>query len=336
MFFLMSFLLRRLAQAVVILFFVTFIIFTILRLVPGDPARLVLGPLATQEVVEVMTVRMGLDKPIVVQYFHYVWEVLKGDMGSSFIRPKSGMSGSMTLSDQITLDNIDEASKKLDKAPVLSLILERLPKTLYLAGMTLAFALIISLPIGILAALYKGRLPDTIAVWLGSFMVSIPNFWLAVVLTLLVSIRWGWLPATGYEGPRHIILPAFVLAIELAPVLIRIITISLAGAINEGYMAVGQMRGLSRSRMIWKHASRNASVPLLNVIGIQMGVLLGGVIIIEFVFNYPGLGHLIINAILQRDFPVIQGVAIFIGIVFVVANIVVDYVCSLIDPRLQY
>ena len=337
MVFLMSFLLRRLAQAVVILFFVTFIIFTILRLIPSDPARLVVGPMASEEVLEVMSSRMGLDKPIVVQYFHYIGGLLRGDMGSSFIRTNICMSTSFVLSDKITMENIDEvASKKLDKAPVISIIKKRLPLTLQLAGVTLVFAIILSFPLGIWAAHYKRRLPDTISVWLGSAMVSIPNFWLALVLTLAISVKLGWLPAAGYNGFKYVILPAFVLAVELAPILMRVIVISLSVAMNEEYVAIGQMRGLSRARMIWRHATRNAAVPLLNVLGIQLGVLLGGVIIIEFVFNYPGLGHLIIVAILQRDFPVIQGVAITIGIVFVFVNIAVDYLCSLIDPRLNY
>jgi len=326
--FLASFLVRRLAQAVIIIFLVTVLIFTIVRIVPGDPVRLILGPAATPETVDRMADRLGLHNPIIVQYAHYMRRVvLHGDFGTSFFRPKSGMTvGGSRVEDPT----------RLDRAEVLDLIAARLPLTLQLAGLAIVFAVIIAVPLGVLAGIYHARFPDTFAILTSSVMISLPNFWLGLVLALLIGIKLGWLPAVGYRGFSYAILPAIVLAIELAPVLMRAIAMSLHGALNESYVAEGQMRGLSRARMIWRHASRNAAVPVLNLFGIQLGALLGGVLVIEFIFDYPGVGHLTIMAVLQRDFPLIQGVTILISAIFVFVNIVVDYVSSLIDPRLGY
>lgn len=322
-----SFLIRRLAQAVVIIFLVTILIFTILRMVPGDPVRLILGPMATQDTLDRMAARLGLNEPIIVQYARYMKGVLHGDFGTSFIRPKSGQTTGGGRADDPT---------RLDRAEVIDLIAARLPLTLQLAGLAILFALLISIPLGVLAGIYRMRLPDTFAILASSVMISLPNFWLGLVLALAISIKLGWLPAVGYRGFSYTILPAIVLAIELAPILIRAIGISLGTALNESYVAMGEMRGLSRKRMIWRHAARNASVPVLNLFGIQIGTLLGGVLIIEFLFDYPGLGHLTISAVLQRDFPLIQAITILISVIFVFVNMAVDFVSSLIDPRLEY
>lgn len=321
-----SFLVRRLAQAVIIVFVVTILIFTILRVVPGDPVRLILGPMATQETLDRMAVRLGLHDPIFVQYVRYMRGVLRGDFGTSFVRPVSG---------QTTGGGRPDDPTRLDRANVIDLISDRLPLTLQLAGLAILFALLIAVPAGVLAGIYRMRFPDSFVILTSSVMVSLPNFWLGLVLALVFSIKLGWLPAVGYRGFSYTVLPALVLAIELAPILMRAIGISLGTALSESYVAMGQMRGLSRARMIW-HASRNAAVPVLNLFGIQLGAMLGGVLIIEFIFDYPGLGQLTINAVLQRDFPLIQAVTIVTSVIFVFVNMVVDYISSVIDPRLEY
>lgn len=325
--FVASFLVRRLAQSLVIIFLVTLLIFTLLRVVPGDPVRMIAGPMATQETVDKMATDLGLHDPLLVQYGRYMGRVLKGDFGTSFVRPKSG---------QTTGGGRANDPTRLDRAEVLDLVLDRLPLTLQLAGLAILFALAIAVPIGCMAGIWRTRWPDNLAVLASSVMVSIPNFWFGLVLALTFSIQLGWLPAVGYRGFSYTILPAVVLAVELAPILMRAISLSLGAALGEAYIRAGEVRGLSRRRMIWLHAARNASVPVLNMFGIQLGTLLGGVLIVEFIFDYPGVGHLAINAVLQRDFPLIQAVTILAATMFIFVNMMVDLISSLLDPRLEY
>ena len=325
--YLLNFLIRRLFQGVFVLLIVTFAIFTLLRVVPGDPARLIVGGMAPDEVVAQKAEELGLNDPIPVQFARYLGDIVQGDFGNSFFRPKSGATVGAAAHDDPT---------RADRAEVLDLILERIPLTLQLAALAIFFALLISFPLGIAAGLNPGKWQDRLAFFAGSVFVSIPSFWLAVVLALLVSVHWGLLPSIGYKGFEYTILPAFVLAIEMSPFIIRTLSVSIAQVMQEEFISVAPLRGLRRARIVAAHAIRNASIPLLNLFGIQLGVLLGGVLIIELIFDYPGLGRLTINAVLQRDFPIIQGVAIFMAGLFVFINIAVDLVASFIDPRLEY
>ena len=325
--YLLNFLIRRLFQGVFVLLIVTFAIFTLLRVVPGDPARLIVGGMAPDEVVAQKAEELGLNDPIPVQFVRYLGDIVQGDFGNSFFRPKSGATVGAAAHDDPT---------RADRAEVLDLILERIPLTLQLAALAIFFALLISFPLGIAAGLKPGKWQDKLAFFAGSVFVSIPSFWLAVVLALLLSVHWGLLPSIGYKGFEYTILPAFVLAIEMSPFIIRTLSVSIAQVMQEEFISVAPLRGLRRARIVAAHAIRNASIPLLNLFGIQLGVLLGGVLIIELIFDYPGLGRLTINAVLQRDFPIIQGVAIFMAGLFVFINIAVDLVASFIDPRLEY
>lgn len=323
----LNFLLRRLIQGGVIVFLVAFIIFTLLRVVPGDPARLIVGGMAPDEVVIEKAEELGLNDPIPIQFFRYLGDLAQGDLGNSFIRPKSGASFGGSSFDDPT---------RGERAAVLDLILGHLPLTLQLAATAIVIGLAISLPLGIAGGLNPGRWPDTLAFLAGSVFVSIPNFWLGIVLILLFSVQLGWLPSIGYKGYVYTILPAIVLAVEIAPFVIRTLTVSLAQVMQEEFVAIGPIRGLPRWRIITFHALRNASIPLMNLFGIQLGALLGGVLVVEFIFDYPGLGLLTINAVLQRDFPLIQGIAICISAMFVVINIIVDLAATAVDPRLEY
>ena len=325
--YLLNFLIRRLFQGVFVLLIVTFAIFTLLRVVPGDPARLIVGGMAPDEVVAQKAEELGLNDPIPVQFARYLGDIVQGDFGNSFFRPKSGATVGAAAHDDPT---------RADRAEVLDLILERIPLTLQLAALAIFFALLISFPLGIAAGLNPGKWQDRLAFFAGSVFVSIPSFWLAVVLALLLSVHWGLLPSIGYKGFEYTILPAFVLAIEMSPFIIRTLSVSIAQVMQEEFISAAPLRGLRRARIVVAHAIRNASIPLLNLFGIQLGVLLGGVLIIELIFDYPGLGRLTINAVLQRDFPIIQGVAIFMAGLFVFINIAVDLVASFIDPRLEY
>ena len=325
--YLLNFLARRIFQGLIVLLIVTFAIFALLRVVPGDPARLIVGGMAPDEVVVQKAEELGLNDPIPVQFAAYLGDILQGDLGNSFLRPSSGATVGAAAHDDPT---------RADRAEVLDLILERVPLTLQLAGLAIVFALVISFPLGVSAGLNPGRWQDKLAFLAGSVFVSIPSFWLGIVLALLLSAHWGILPSIGYRGFEYTILPAFVLAIEMSPFIIRTLSVSIAQVMQEEFINVAPLRGLRRGRIVVAHAIRNASIPLLNLFGIQLGVLLGGVLVIELIFDYPGLGRLTINAVLQRDFPIIQGVAIFISGLFVFLNIAVDLAASFIDPRLEY
>lgn len=325
--FALSFLVRRLIQGVGIIFVVSLLIFTLLRVVPGDPVRLMAGGMAPEELIEKIAKDMGLRDPIIVQFGRYMGGVVRGDLGQSFVRPANGAAtGGSSFND----------TTRGERAKVLDLIVDALPMTLQLAAVTLVIALVFSSIIGIAGGLAIGRWPDKLAFYISSIFISLPNFWLGIVLALLLSVKLGWLPAIGYGGFSYTILPAIVLAVELSPVLIRTLVTSVSTQMMESYALVGRVRGLSRTRIIANHVLRNASVSLLNLLGVQFSGLLGGVIIVEYIFDYPGLGLLTINAVLQRDFPLIQGIAIVTSAIFVLINIAVDLVATLIDPRLEY
>ena len=323
--FALTFFVRRFAQGVFIVLLVSFTIFALLRVVPGDPARIILGPMATDEVVENTAREMGLRDPIPIQYARYLGEVVLGDFGTSFIKAKSGgfMGGGR-----------DE--QRGERARVVDLMIDTLPYTLLLAAMALVFTALIALPLGIAGGLTAGRWPDKLALYLSSIFVSLPNFWLAIVLALVVTAQLGWIPSIGYQNMAYAILPAFVIAIEMSPLFIRALSVSIADTIRSPFIELAQVRGLSRRRIIVSHVLRNASIPVLNLFGVQVGALLGGVLIVEFIFDYPGFGLLTVQAVLQRDFPVIQGIAIVSTSFFVIVNILVDFVSAQIDPRLEF
>jgi peptide/nickel transport system permease protein len=329
MIFTLNFLLRRVVQGFAIIGLVTLLIFTLLRVVPGDPVRTMLGPMVAPSVMEQVAQDLGLRDPIPVQFGRYMLQVLQGNFGRSFIRNAQGGS---------TGGSRGEATFDLEnRAPVSELIANTLPYSILLAGMAILFTVMISFPIGFLAGLYSGQWPDRLSLYLSSVLVSLPNIWLGTVLILLLSVWGGWLPAIGYNGPSYAILPALVLAIELAPVMIRSIAVSVANSLHENYVAVGEVRGLRRRSMITHHVLRNAAIPLLNLFGIQIvGMLLGSLFVVEYIFNYPGIGLLMINAVFQRDFPVIQAIAMLSSAVLVCVNIIVDLAATNIDRRLQY
>ncbi len=262
-----------------------------------------------------------------MQFGRYLARLAGGDLGRSYQRPKSGA---------IAQGGVYNDPTRGEMAKVSDLIIERMPLTLELATLALIFALLVSLPLGIAGGLRPGGWPDKLAFFTGSVFVSLPNFWLGIVLALIVTVQLGWLPSIGYQGITYAILPAIVLAIELSPFIIRSLTVSVAQIMREHFIEAAEVRGLGRRRIVWAHALRNASVPLLNLLGIQLSTLLGGVLVVEYIFDYPGLGQLTVNAVLQRDFPLIQGIAIVTSAIFVFVNIAVDVAATTIDPRLEY
>lgn len=325
--FFLSFMLRRLTQGLVIILLVGFVIFALLRIIPGDPVRIIVGPMATETQIAEIAKDLGLRDPLVVQFGRYLVELSKGDMGNSFIKNKSGANVVMGRSSE-GLDN---------KASVFDLIVSAVPYSAQLAAMSVAFALIFSLPLGIAAGLRPDSWINKVSFGISSIFVSLPNIWLGILLILILSTKLHWLPAIGYKGFSYTILPAIVLAIELSAVIVRALSSSVTAVMQETYVQAGVVRGLSIGHMIRHHVLRNASIPMLNLFGAQLGgLLLGSIFVVEYIFNYPGLGLLTINAVFQRDFPVIQGVAILTTAVLILINIVVDLISASIDRRLQY
>lgn len=324
----LSFLARRLSQGALIVFLAALIVFTLLRVGPGDPARMLAGGLSDQASVDALSEKMGLNDPFLVQFGKYVGNVvLHGDFGQSYIRSESGLSVGGGHGDDQTRSN---------RADVLSLIATRLPLTLSLAGLGLALALAISAPIGIYAGLRAGKWQEGVSILGSSLLVSMPSFWIAGLLVLLVSIKLKWLPAVGYEGPRYLILPAVVLAIEMAPIFIRTWSSAISSMTRRDFVRVAPVRGLGSRQIFSRHVMRGAAVPFINTLGVMLTSLIGSLLVIEFVFDFPGLGKLTVEAVLQRDFPLVQAIAIIISAFFVLVNIAVDYVSGLFDPRLDY
>lgn len=325
--YILYFLARRSAQGFIIVFFAVFLIFMIMRIVPGDPVRLMVGGAAPDQVLEKVANELGLKDPLLVQFGRYLKGVVKGDFGTSFIRPKSGGSvGGEAWDDK----------RAHERAEVFDLIIERIPLTLLLSTMAIGWAIIIGIPLGIIAAIKQGGWIDKFANAFVSVSISVPNFWLGIILMLIVSIKLNILPSVGYKGFSYVILPSFAVSLELAPILLRTIRASMIDVLQMNFVKVAKARGLSFFSIIMKHCVRNSLVPLLNVLGVQIGILLGGVIVVEFVFNYPGLGLLTIYSVLQRDFPLIQGIVILFASVFVFINIIVDLLCSYVDRRITF
>jgi len=321
------FLARRSAQGLIIVFFAVFFIFMVMRIVPGDPVRLMVGGAAPDQVLQKVAKELGLKDPLLVQFGRYLKGIVQGDFGNSFIRPKSGGSvGGEAWDDK----------RAHARAEVFDLIVERIPLTLLLAGMAMGWAILLGIPLGIMAALRQGGWVDKFANAFVSVSISVPNFWLGIILMLIVSIRLKILPSVGYKGLSYVILPSFAVSLELAPILLRTIRSSMIDVLQMNFVKVAKARGLSSWSIIMKHCFRNSLIPLLNVLGVQIGILLGGVIVVEYVFNYPGLGLLTIYAVLQRDFPLIQGIVILFAGVFVFINIIVDLLCSYVDRRLTF
>ena len=324
--YILSYLIKRLGQGLFIVAFTSMVIFTLLRVVPGDPVRLIVGGMAPADVVERVAKDMGLRDPIPVQYARYFGEVMLGDLGRSYVRPQNGMivSGGQF---------IDPTTSNMAK--VSSLIADRLPLTLALGAAAIFMAIAFAFPLGLAAGLYPQSIGAKLAFFVQSIFVSIPNFWLAIVLIFYLSVQLRWLPALGYQGPSYIFLPAFVLAVEISPVLIRALSVSIAQTMQAEFVTEARVRGLPEKQIILGHGLRNAAVPLMNLLGIQLSSLIGGVLVIEYIFDYPGLGQLTVMAVANRDFPLVQGIAILTSAVFVLINILVDLASFSIDPRVE-
>ena len=310
----MAFIVRRLLLTIPVLLLVTLIVFSLLHLLPGDPATVILGQEATQEAIDAMRLELGLNKPLVVQYFDWLGKILQGDFGRSLI----------------------------DRTPVSKLILQRLPATLELTLGSFRVAVLIAFPAGILSAVRPGKWIDHFCTALALGGLSIPHFWLGMIFIVVFAVKLGWLPASGYvpfsEDPlgnlQAMIMPMVATGLRESAVLMRMLRSSLLEVVEADYIRTAYSKGLSERAIIVGHALRNAMVPVLTTSGLVIASLLGGLVITETIFSIPGYGKLIVESIFNRDFVTVQG-AILVSALFVVfINILVDILYTFIDPRI--
>jgi ABC-type dipeptide/oligopeptide/nickel transport system permease component len=304
----LGYLLQRTLQMLLVVFGVVTLTFFVLRLASGDPARLMNRPGTPEDLIQQTRVRIGTDKPILVQYTDYVTNLARGDLGDSF------------HGDQRVAEELAEA----------------LPNTLYLGVITIIVASILGLGLGISAALRPNGWLDRAILFYVALAQATPSFWLGVVLVLFFSIRLRWLPAIDMVSPASFVLPVITLAVTLSPLLIRAVRQAFLETLNEDYIRAAHARGLPGRQVLFTHTLKVAAIPLVTLIGLQAGFVLGGAYVVESIFNWPGIGKLTLDAIAGRDFPMIQGAVLVVAVVFVFVNFAVDIVYALLDPRIRY
>jgi peptide/nickel transport system permease protein len=311
----LRFVARRVAYSLVVLVGVLIVVFALVHLVPGDPVRIALGTRYTPEAYDALRTASGLDRPIVEQFFGYLASAARGDLGVSF---RNG-------------------------DPVAEILVERLPATVSLAVVGILIALFIALPAGIWSALREGRVSDAIVRVTSQFGVSVPDFWMAILFIALFSTTLGWFPTSGYRplfgDPAgwlsHVVLPGLTVGLVAGAIMTRYVRSAVLDVAAMGYVRTARSKGLSPTVVTFRHTVRNALVPILTITGIQLATILGGVIVVEVVFAWPGLGRLVYNAVSARDYPVIQGAVLLIAALFLLINLVVDLLYAVVDPRIR-
>jgi peptide/nickel transport system permease protein len=283
------------------------IVFVVIRVIPGDPALVIAGIDASQSDIDAIRAKLGTDEPILSQYFNWIWDVMRFDFGESMI---SGQ-------------------------PVIRLILERFPLTLSLALMGIVISIIIAIPLGVVSAVKRWSFWDYLGMIFSQVGMAVPSFWLAILLLLLFSVKFKIFPLFGSGTLMHLILPAISLGIARAAVLLRLTRASMAEELSKEYVVAARSKGLTERMVHYKHALKNALLPVITIGGIQLGYMLGGAIIIEQVFSLPGLGRLFLFGVYQRDFPLIQGGVVFVAFVFSLINFLVDMVYSVLNPKIR-
>ena len=311
-----EFLARRLLVLIPVLFFMSVIVFGVLRLIPGDPVDVMMGAdQVDAQTRQALRHELGLDLSLPHQYLRWVGRVVRGDLGRSVRNRES----------------------------VVALIADKLPKTLLLTAASSLVALVVALPLGILAAVRRNTGADYAAMVFALLGVSVPNFFLGILLVLAFAVGLGWLPSQGYasvvvqpvQALQYLLLPALTLGLAMAGVVTRMVRSSVLEAIGQDYVRTARAKGLSERGVVWKHALKNALIPTVTVVGLQFGTLLGGAVVVEQVFSWPGIGWLVVQSIFARDYPVVQGVTLVVGVLFVVINTTVDVMYSVLDPRVR-
>lgn len=312
----LNFLLRRGLATVPVLLIVAVIVFLLLRMTPGDPAAAIAGDAASVQDIERIRAQLGLDAPIVSQFFGWLGHVLRGDLGYSFFY----------------------------KMSVTDLIGQRLEPTLSVAAVTVVLTVLIAVPLGVLAASRRGGLLDRFIMSASVLGFSVPVFVAGYLMIWLFSMQLGWLPSQGYNriaegvGPwlRNLVLPCVTLAVMYAALIARVTRAAVSEALTEDYVRTARAKGIPEWRMLTRHALANAAVPIATIIGLSVAGLIGGVVVTETIYAIPGLGQLTVDAVLSRDYPLIQGITLFFSLVYVVVNLLVDLSYLLLDPRIRY
>jgi len=300
-------LVRRLLLVIPVVWAVVTLVFLLMHLVPGDPVLAFLGETATPEQVAEMRHRFGLDRPLLEQYAAYWKQVLRGDLGVTFV----------------------------DRRPVAEKILARYPATLQLAVAALLVAVLIAIPLGVTAARHHGGIRDAVASVVALLGIALPNFALGPLLILLFSVKFGLLPPSGFGDPVHLVLPALTLGAALAAILTRLVRTSVLEELHQDYVKTARAKGLDERTVIYRHVLRNGLIPVITIVGLQFGVLLGGAIITERIFNWPGIGTLTIEAIAARDYPLVQGCLLVIALTYILVNTATDLLYRVLDPRIK-
>lgn len=300
--------LKRLLLALPVLLGVSVVVFVAIRLIPGDPALLMAGQAATQEVVQQIRTSLGLDQPLPVQYLYFLRNVIRGDLGRSLF----------------------------NGAPVVEELAQRFPRTVRLALASILVASLIGIPSGVFAATRRSSWVDTLVMVVALAGVSVPVFWLGLNLILVFSVRLQWLPAFGYETWRHLLLPSVTLGAASAAIVARMTRSAMLEVLSQEYVRTARAKGLGERVVVNRHALRNALIPVVTILGLQLGTLLSGAVLTETVFAWPGIGRLLVEAVLARDYPVIQGATLLIAATFVALNVLVDVLYGLLDPRIRY
>ena len=304
----LNYVLKRLLGLIPTLLIVAVLVFLFVHLLPGDPARLIAGPEADEQVIGLVRQQLGLDRPLYIQFGHYIVNVLQGDFGISM------------------------ASRR----PVVEEIASRFFPTFWLTIASMTWAMLFGLVAGIAAAVWRNRWPDRLGMALAVTGISFPAFVLGMLLMQVFSVELGWLPTVGADSWRHYILPSITLGAAVAAVMARFTRASFVDVLNEDYMRTARAKGLSEKWVILKHGLRNALIPVITMMGLQFGFLLGGSIVVEKVFNWPGLGRLLVDSVDMRDYPVIQAEVLLFSLEFILINLVVDVLYAAINPAIRY
>lgn len=303
----MEYLLKRIGLAIIVIFFTSIIVFMIIHFIPGDPADVLAGPGVPQEQVEKVRISMGLDKPLVTQYFSWITKILHGDFGNSFITG-------------------DE---------VLSMALERFKNTAMLAVLGISFAVLIGIPLGVIAAVKHNTYADIISMVIAIIGISMPIFWVGLILVLVFSVNLKLLPVTGNDTMWHLILPSITLGLNSMAVIVRMTRSSMLEVLQQDYITTAEAKGLKQMNIIIVHALKNAMIPIITTIGIQFGYLLGGAVLTETVFVYPGIGSYLVESIKRRDYPIVQACIMLMSVIFILVNLIVDLTYYYFNPKLK-
>lgn len=304
----MKYLLKRVLSIIPVLFITSVIVFLIIHLIPGDPAEIVAGPGVPKDEVENIRRLMGLDKPLVTQYVDWLSRALTGDFG-------------------ISLTSRD---------PIFPLVMTRFGNTMVLSLLGIAFAVVIGIPMGILSAVKQNSLIDIAVMILSIIGISMPIFWLGLILVKYFSIEWHLLPATGSGGLLNLVLPAVTVGLNSLAIIARMTRASMLEVLRQDYITTAESKGLDEMTIIFRHALKNALIPIVTTIGIQFGYLMGGAVLTETVFVYPGLGRLLVDSIRRMDYPVVQACILLIATMFILVNLLVDLLYAYLNPKIKY